>query len=277
MEYHSKRFIDHSLMFFKGNNLIAVMPANIKDKALVSHGGLTFGGIISNKKMTTSLMVNIFGSMIEYVSSIGIKKIVYKAIPHIYHKISAEEDLYALFLNNAKLIKRDISSTVSINKYKNMAKKRMRCIKKSKENGVEIKRSYDFKTFMDILDIRLKEKYEVNPTHTLNEMKLLSNRFPENIKLFSAYKNNEMLAGVIVYESDTVAHTQYIASTKKGRMLSATDLTLDFLIDYYSRKEYFDFGISTEKDGYYLNNGLIQYKESFGARATVYDHYIIDI
>jgi hypothetical protein len=60
-------------------------------------------------------------------------------------------------------------------------------------------------------------------------------------------------------------------------MLSATDLTLDFLIDYYSRKEYFDFGISTEKDGYYLNNGLIQYKESFGARATVYDHYIIDI
>jgi hypothetical protein len=109
-------------------------------------------------------------------------------------------------------------------------------------------------------------------------MQLLANLFSENIKLYSAYKSGEMLAGIIVYENDIVAHTQYIAFTKEGRMVYATDLILDFLIkEYYLDKEYFDFGISTEKDGYYLNQGLIQYKESFGARAVIYDHYSIDI
>jgi len=50
MEYHSDRFTDFSIMFFKGNSLIAVMPANIKDDILFSHSGLTFGGIISDQK-----------------------------------------------------------------------------------------------------------------------------------------------------------------------------------------------------------------------------------
>ena len=41
----------------------------------------------------------------------GISKLIYKAIPHIYHTVPAEEDLYALFLLNAKLFRRDVSST----------------------------------------------------------------------------------------------------------------------------------------------------------------------
>jgi hypothetical protein len=42
---------------------------------------------------------------------------------------------------------------------------------------------------------------------------------------------------------------------------------------YSSSKKYFDFGISSEKNGRYLNIGLIQNKESFGARAIAYDFY----
>jgi hypothetical protein len=158
IEYHSDRFIDYSLMFYLGEKLIAVMPSNIKDKTLFSHDGLTFGGIISDERMKASLMINLFRCMKKHLNNIGIERIIYKPIPYIYHKIPAQEDLYALFLNNAKLIRRDISSTVSIKAQKELTKGRKWCIRKSKISGLEIKRSYNFKSFMEIVNSHLEKK-----------------------------------------------------------------------------------------------------------------------
>ena len=44
MEYHRDRFKDKSLMFYDDGKLIAILPANVDKKEIVSHGGLTFGG-----------------------------------------------------------------------------------------------------------------------------------------------------------------------------------------------------------------------------------------
>ena len=60
--------------------------------------------------------------------------------------------------------------------------------------------------------------------------------------------------------------------------MGASDVLMDCLITQYSTgKKYFDFGISTEKGGAYLNRGLAAYKESFGARAVMYDTYKVDV
>jgi len=274
MEYHSDRFTDFSIMFFKGNSLIAVMPANIKDDILFSHSGLTFGGIISDQKMKTSVMLKIFGVLMEYLKVQGIKKLIYKVIPHIYHTIPAEEDLYALFLHNAKLVRRDVSSTIFMRGKISFSKGRKWSINKSKINRLRVRRNYDFRTFMMIEGDNLKRKYNVKPVHTAEEIQLLANRFPENIKLFSAYMNDNMVAGVIVYESENVAHMQYIAANDEGKKLLSIDFIFDFLInEYYKNKKYFDFGISTEKEGRFLNIGLITFKEEFGARGVAYDTY----
>jgi len=276
MEYHSDRFTDFSIMFFDDNRLIAVMPANIKDNVLFSHGGLTFGGIISDQRMKTPMMLEIFDALKEYLKTRGIIKIVYNAIPHIYHTVPAEEDLYALFRHNASLIRRDVSSTIFMKERIAFSKGRKWCIKKSKKYGLEIRRSYDFKTFMTIEEALLGRKYGVKPTHTADEIQLLASKFPENIKLFTAHKDDSMVAGVIIYESKNVAHTQYIAASDEGKRVFAVDFILDFLInEYYAEKKYFDFGISTENNGQYLNVGLIGHKEGFGARAIVYDFYEI--
>ena len=82
------------------------------------------------------------------------------------------------------------------------------------------------------------------------------------------------MGGVIIYESDHVAHTQYIAATEEGRGMGATDIIISYLInEYYAKKRYFDFGISTEAEGSHLNVGLIENKEGYGARAVTYDFY----
>lgn len=278
MEYHADRFNDHSLLFFYDNKLIAVLPANSKDSILCSHGGLTFGGMVSDRKMRTPLMIEVFAELKEYLEREDIVKIIYKAIPYIYHDGPAEEDLYALFINNAKLIRRDVASAIFMAGRDSFSKGRKWSVKKSKQAGMEVKISNEFDDFMAIEEAHLFGKYGIKPVHSSDEISLLAQRFPENIKLFAAYKNKCMLGGVIVYESDNVAHTQYIAATDEGKDLGASDFVLDFLINqYYANKKYFDFGISTENEGRYLNKSLIANKEGFGARAVVYDTYELKV
>lgn len=278
MEYHSDRFNDHSLLFFQGERPVSVMPANIEGETLVSHGGLTFGGISSDRKMRTTVMLDIFDALRNYVQSINVNKIIYKAIPYIYHVIPAGEDLYALFRNNAKLVRRDVSSTIWLKNRIAYSKGRKWCVNRGNRSGLVIRQSDDYSSFMEIEKDVLRERYDTEPTHTASEIKMLAERFPENIKLFTVGDENHTIAGVLIYESENVAHTQYIASSDEGKDLGAPDLLIDYLINAYSEEvEYFDFGISTENEGQYLNAGLIQNKESFGARAVVYDTYAMDV
>ncbi len=275
MEYHSDRFVDYSLMFYEGNSLIGLLPANLEGKTLVSHGGLTFGGLVTNTKMKVSRMLSLFDAMIAYLKKDHIERIIYKRVPYIYHVIPSDEDLYALFLKGARLIRRDISSAVYLPEKPRFQEIRKRSFKKARAANLEVKVSTDFETYWKILEENLLERHGTRPVHSLKEIRYLHNRFFNNIILFASYENQEMLAGVVIYESKNVAHAQYIASNKKGRDLGALDAIFFFLIsDYYKgKKRYFDFGISTERNGLFLNKGLIFFKEGFGARAVAYDFY----
>lgn len=278
MEYHSYKFKDHSLMFYNNNKLVAIMPAHSHNENLVSHNGLTFGGLVYNHKMRLSTMLELFKELINYSQDRGFKNIYYKSMPHIYHSIPSEEDLYALKTNDFKLIRRDVSSAINLDDKIPFSKGRKKNILKSLDNGVEVKKSDSFKDFMLIVEKNTLNKYHTNPTHSGKEMELLATNFPENIKLFVAEKKGKILAGVIIYESQNVAHAQYQSSTNEGLVNRAIDLIFDFLINnYYKDKKYFDFGISTENNGNFLNVGLMDFKERFGARAIVHDFYELNL
>ena len=77
--------------------------------------------------------------------------------------------------------------------------------------------------------------------------------------------------------SDTVAHCQYIATTKEGRDGKVLPLLFQHIIGTMTDKRYFDFGTSNEDGGRTLNEGLIHQKCGFGARAIVYNSYFIDL
>lgn len=278
MEYHSDRFVDCSMMFFEGEKLVGLMPANVDGSRVVSHGGLTFGGVVCDRKMTVVKMLDVFRVLIERMKSDGIETLVYKAVPHIFHDVPADEDLYALYRNSAKLIKREPSAAVDLRERIPFTRLRKKCINKAQKYGVELGVSEDYDAFMHIVADLLKSKYRVEPTHTAQEMKLLAGRFPENIKLFTANQKGQMLAGVIIYESKNVAHAQYGVSSDQGKEVGALDCIYDYLItEHYADKRYFNFGISTENEGMYLNVGLAENKESYGARTIVFDAYQLDL
>jgi len=277
MDYHADRFTDHSLLFFHEDDLIAVLPANVRDGILSSHGGLTFGGVVSSERMRAAIMLELFEQLKLYLREQGVERVIYKAVPHIYHRVPAEEDLYALFRAGARLIRRDISSTIRMTTRLEPTKGRKWSTRRARGNSLEIGRSHDFRAFMAVEEDNLLRKYNVRPTHTAAEMELLAGRFPDNIQLYTASRGGVLLGGVLLYRSDCVDHAQYIASTEEGRGLFVLDAIMDVLLNEVCAKTpYFDFGISTEEGGRRLNVGLIDNKESYGARAIAYDFYELE-
>jgi hypothetical protein len=274
MEYHADRFTDHSLLFFDGDRLVAILPANRAENDLVSHGGLTFGGFVTDDRMKAPQMLKLFDALLDHCREAGLDRVVYKVVPYIYHRHPAAEDLYALFVREGRLVRRDVSATIDQRDRIGPNELRRRAARKARANGLEVRPSTDFDGYMEIVAENLRTRHEAKPTHSGGEMKLLADRHPDQIKLYGAYRGSDLMAGVVVYDSPRVAHAQYIASTVAGRDLSALDCVFDGLInETYVAKPYFDFGISTEDGGRHLNVGLIDYKESYGARAVAYDWY----
>lgn len=266
MDYHSDRFHDHSLTAYAEDRLIALLPAHLRGDTLSSHDGLTFGGWITDAGMKTSCMLLLFDRLRGFMKAARIKSLIYKCVPHIYHRYPAEEDVYALCSRNAHLLSCDVSTAINLRDPIAFASRRNRGLSKAEKSGVSVRQSTEYAAFYSMLSALLKTKYGRTPTHTLDELLLLASRFPENIRLFAAYRNASMLAGVTVYESAHVAHAQYIASTQEGRMYGALDALFNHLIrERYANKPYFDFGTS-QTEGHNINTGLIQQKEEFGGR-----------
>ncbi|OPZ76920.1 MAG: hypothetical protein BWY78_01218 [Alphaproteobacteria bacterium ADurb.Bin438] len=278
MDYHSDRFKDFSIMFYDDDKLVSVLPASRHGEEVRSHGGLTYGGMVTNRKMNASKMLEVFDALKVFLKENNVKKLIYKAIPSVYHKYPSDEDLYALFRNDAKLVRRDISTSILLTDKIPFSELRKRGAKKAIKNGLIVKQSDDFDGYIEMLAKILEEYHEAKPVHSGEELSKLASNFPNNIKLFCAFKDEKMVAGVVIFETEQTVHAQYIANSNEGRDLGALDLVMSYLINEYSSlKKYFDFGISTEDGGRYLNNGLINQKEMFGGRGIIYDFYELEI
>ena len=286
MDYHQDRFHDHSLMIYYKDKLYALLPANevvsasnneIPQKELVSHQGLTYGGLLTCNKMTAELTCETFEAIGNYLKHEGFSKLTYKAIPWIYHKIPSEEDLYALIhVGKASLSAREISTTILLQNKLRFSEQRRRGVNKAKKNSLIIRQSSqeDVFAFWNILNNNLQQKYHTRPVHSNEELQLLMSRFPENIIGYSVLKDEEVIAGTIIFITPQVIHTQYIGASEKGKEEGALDLLFDYLINQKKwNAPYFDFGKSTEDRGNYLNTNLIHQKEGFGGRGVAYDTY----
>ena len=213
-----------------------------------------------------------------YLREQGVTTMVYKVLPPIYHRQPAGADLYWLFRRDAVLVRRDITTTIDYRHPGSWASRRLRGVKKAAKSKLIMGVSHDIEEFWNLLNVILRSRHGVTPVHTQEEITLLMGRFPQNIQLFTAAREGEILAGVLMFETETVAHAQYIAVSETGRDLGALDGLFDFLVRHYaSNKRFFDFGISTKERGRILNEGLITHKEEFGGGGVMHDVYELDL
>jgi hypothetical protein len=276
MDYHENRFKDHSLMIFNKDKLIALLPANEKDEIIYSHAGLTFGGLIMSYELKAKDAFLIFEAIIDYYRNLGFKEWIYKAIPFVFHKYPSQEDLYAIFRCDAVLYRRDISSVISLSEPVRFSESKRQSVRKCLQAEVEVIENNNFSDYWQLLQSVLS-KFKTTPVHSLKEIHYLKKKFPEKIRLFEARQNDNLLAGVVIYDYGNCVHTQYMANSEEGRKTGALDFINEKLVTDFKERKYYSFGISTEQEGAYLNEGLIQQKELMGGRAVVNDFYKIKL
>lgn len=285
MDYHAERFSDASLVFRgKRGRLCGLLPANFHKalKTVFSHGGLTYGGLVLDYRAVQISVNEMIALAADFYScTLGAQSLVYKPTPYIYHSIPAEEDLYALYRMGASLTSRAVSSALVPSAGLRFRKDRRAGVARALSAGLSVEEVADCSSplllrFHNILTESLMKRHNVTPVHSFDEMKLLTGRFPENIRLFVVKNGDDVVSGGWVFVTSCAVHTQYLVNTDEGRRMGAEDLLLDYLIsEKYASARYFDFGISTENNGMYLNENLISMKEGFGARSVCYDTYTL--
>lgn len=280
MDYHADRFTDHSLLFYRNEKLIALLPAEEREGTLTSHGGLTYGGLIFGNEGTVVSTLKCFEILIHYLkTATQIQTLRYSPPPAFYANYPSEEDRYALFHFGGTLSALKLTSVIPLGSPLPLNQLRKRKVKACEKAELRLVSDTNFAAFWNILEENLKTRHDVRPVHTLQEMQLLHSRFPDNIHLHRMVDcAGQTHGGCVVFETQTTAHIQYIASTPHGRAHGALDGLFNRLIhEVYAHKQWLDFGVSVEQGGAILNEGLVMQKEGFGARAFNYETWEVRI
>lgn len=280
MDYHSDRFSDWSLVARHAGRIVGLLPANRDGDTLYSHQGLTYGSwVVPFKHFDATVMTDVVDASVDFMRNNGIGSLIYKPIPHIYHRYPADDDLYALWRKGARWAECNISTAIDLSAPIPLDRGNKSGLKTALRAGVTVDESDRIAEFWQILTAVLQERHAAQPVHTLTEIELLRSRFPKHIRLYAATAGGTLAGGTLVYVCGPVAHCQYIAANAIGRETHA--LTAVFAhVAQAARQEgcrYLDFGISNEDHGRYLNAGLAQQKARLGGRGVAYNTLQLDI
>lgn len=284
LSYHQDRFQDISLLLKdERQHCLALFPAAVdptEAKRVVSHPGITFGGLLHTGELYGEKMIEAMEAVKDHYAKQGFHTLRYKVVPHIYHQAPAQDDLYALFRAGANRYRCDLSCAINLDHRLQISERRKRGQKKAGKSGVEISEGTRFiQPLWSVLESNLARKFQLRPVHSIEEITSLHSLFPENIEFVVATLDSAVVAGIVLFVTPGVVHVQYTASSESGQKVSALDAVFEYSIKKARARgaRYFDFGISTENDGQHLNTSLYQYKSEFGGGGVVHDFYELNL
>lgn len=268
MDYHSDRFVDFSLMVKKENDIVAVLPANKRTDELISHQGLTYGGLITRKDLDVESIKAVVNALLTFLKDAGFKFIEIRELPTFYQCDLSHYVLNALIDDTATIIGANKVLAIDYNKPLSIHKTKLKHYRKNKDKGFEIKEEDNFDEFWNqVLVPRLKDRHNTKPVHTLQEISLLKSRFNNQIKQFNIYLKGEILAGITIFDKGQIVKSQYGATTALGETERALEyLFIDLIHKYKAEgKSFFSMGTIMDKsyrEGY--NIGLMRQKIELG-------------
>ncbi len=291
LDYHPKeRFKDNSLMFMKGNNIIAAIPANIiienNEKKIISHSGSTFGGLIlglNHKKISD--IEEIFDDFSAYLKKEKIASISLKMASNLYS--NQNMDILDYYLQN-----RGFTDALELGYYLDLEplelgkieatfnNSRRRSLRKALKNELRFKKletDESIEIFYRVLCNNMT-KFNTKPIHSLNELLDFANkRLRDIVSFYGVYQHDFMIAGSMVFEfgNKRVFHTQYLACQLSELYLYPSEFLYYSLINYAKMQgyKYISFGTSMLENGKHLNKSLAQFKEGFGTETYVNHTY----
>lgn len=288
LSYHpSDRFTDHSLLIQKKGKIKALFPAAVRNEGsqslLVSHPGSSYGGLVVDRDLSIRDSYDVVETLIKHARAKGFSRIRMTLPPAIYQARVSNYLDFSLIKHGFSYVKRDVSSMLTIESTpeENLVLFRTShrtAVRKAMRQNVTIRESDDWALFYTILKTNLKIRHGVNPTHTLEEIIKLKTLYPERIKLFSAYHDDRMVAGVVNFSvNKDVVLAFYISHDEEHQKLRAVNLLFYEIIKWCQENsfKFLDFGIFTVDME--PNFGLGRFKENFGASGVFRDTFELEL
>ena len=282
LNYHPEsRFKDHSVMVRKKGNLFSLLPAAEQvlkgKKTLVSHPGATVGSFTLPENLSIADSFGLVKKLIEYAKNEKFQCIRISLPPNLYQRRLSNYMEYSFFKFGFVYAKREVTSILFLEKTieKTEMKFRpshLRAVRKAIDKNIVVKQSKNIEAFYAILKNNLEIRHGVSPTHTLGELMNLFHLFPDKIRLFAAFYDELMIAGVVTFQiNQRVLLAFYISHDERYSYLRAVNILFYNIFEWAikSKFEVFDFGIFTV-DGK-PNMGLGRFKENFGASGIFRD------
>ncbi|NQV16760.1 GNAT family N-acetyltransferase [bacterium] len=282
--YHpSGRFVDHSLILEKNGKIKALFPA-VETKAqginaLISHQGSSYGGLVIERDLSFRDSYDYVEALLNHVRKAGFQRIQMTLPPAIYQSRKSNYIDFALIKHGFRYKKRDISSMLTIEESPDKNLKLFRsthrtAVRKAIKLGVSIRECEEWSDFYKILQKNLKIRHNVIPTHSQEELQKLRALYHERIRLFGAFYNEKLIAGVVNFSvNNDVVLAFYISHNEAFQNLRAVNLLFFEIIKWCHQQafKYLDFGIFTVNME--PNFGLARFKENFGASGVFRDTF----
>lgn len=279
MDYHAERFADYSLMAYDSHGrLVGMMPASRDGDCVRSHGGLTFGGLIVGAKHASAPVVGeVMESIVGYMAGDGVKTLHYSPIPWIYGDQPMQDDEYALLRMGAQIESVMLSSAMDLQAATHRDYNSRAALGRLERQGARVGESERWEEFYKMLTDCIGQRHDARPVHSLEELLMLKERMNGKIKLYTAENSDgEMLGGAVTYESRNVVHTQYMATSERGRGVDAMDAVVDAIgRSVAGGVRYLDLGTSTDPRNGRLNEGLARKKYDMGGRGVLVSRLIM--
>lgn len=285
LSYHPpERFEDHSIVFKKEERVIALFPATVRyenhRRILTSHRGSSYGGLVTKFNLSIKDAFRLVESLLEFAEENKFQGVELTPPPIIYSLRPSNYIDFALMKNGFGYRKREISSVIPLTfeeeeTLMTFSSESRRAVRRAVKLGVTVRETEDYESFYQILKRNLKMRHNVQPTHTLDELRLLKEIYPDRIKLFAAYAEETMVAGVVMFTcNERVVLAFYISHNEDFQKYRGVNCLFFEIIKWSIQNKfgYLDFGIFTvDMDP---NWGLGRFKESFGAQGIFRDTFL---
>jgi|SRR5690554_283307 len=273
LNYHQeKNFNDASLVFLKKERILALFPATIIQRDGIrifsSHPGASWGGPVYHSPLSYQDTKRISEAIIREAKKLDCLRIEITLQPRIYQTIPSEYFSFILLNRGFVYQRRELNSVIRLDLIDDLLwsinKSAREEVSKSERRGIEIrKKSDDWEAFYAILTGFL-EKKKRKPTHSLEELMLLKDRFADDIDLWSAYKDGRLVGGRCNWQVKPgiwlFFYCAYLPEERSSGIL--TRLYYECINDYHKKGAcYIDLG--TSSINMKANEGLLANKEHF--------------
>jgi hypothetical protein len=269
IEYHRDRFTDASVLGMWRGDVVAVLPAHRDGDALVSHRGLPFAGWIIAPEVRLRHLRELFSRLRAHALASGMHRFVVTPTPWPYHRAPCEEETWCLAEVNAAVVERRAAAGLRIGAADVLVSENRRR-HSSTADECRVVPVDDLAAFMERVAAHLWWRHRARPLHTIDEIQRLRAAFPRNIRAFDVRIRDDLIGGQLVFSSDRVVRPQHGFVTPESWSLDASSRVIAAIMrlpEFSGR--WWDFGTSMDPESGGIDESLLAFKESFGARLVV--------